>query len=139
MSFVTADNVKILQARIRREHADLTGAVAMCQVKMPSVLTAADAQAWATLSSEVVAFLQTDPGTLNAAALMDQGQSIELELFPWYDKLSAAGCPGVPAKPAVTPEAPKDPLAGTTDLVKWVVLGFLAVEIVPELKRAFRR
>ena len=132
MALVSTADVEQLHAKLKGQQDDLDKAI----LKNLS-MSLADKQAWQKISHQIDLYLADEPAYLRAGTQMDTGKQWLEDLQPWFAKAKASGA----APSLVTPPPPaatKDPIGETANLVKWLLFGYLAIELVPELKRVLK-
>jgi hypothetical protein len=102
VNLVQTSDVQALQKTVLREVTELDAAVLACLMKLDQVVI----DQWHTDKNAAMQWAGQEPHwyTGKNAAAYTQGQSIEVGLRGWYDRLRTAGCgASVPATPAAPP------------------------------------
>lgn len=112
MLFATPDDVTAVQADVKAQTKALSTSLGDC-IKAGkfsfSKGTANDpnlGRDWKAVLKRAIAFLDEEPGWVDAQSQYERGVRILSDLQPWYDRINSAGCEA-PPKPAPPPSKPK--------------------------------
>jgi len=128
--FVTCSDVEDLQAELKAQGEALTQCVAdNVSAGTLSPLNPLLAQ-WTAMSRRIDTFVAESctniPPFSRAGSQMDEGQQIQRDVQPWYGKLVAAGCKGVPMAPT-PPPAPQD-LFGNLENIGLLIVAIMVLK-----------
>jgi hypothetical protein len=140
MPVVLPDDVASLQSAIRAETIALQAAWTTCRTAGKIADDDPDRDAFAALLRRAADFLARDPSLLDTAAEMDEGQALQRDMAPWYDRIQSKACQA-PPQPQHAPAAPGllASLGNVEEIVKWGVILYIVSQALPMLNPKRRR
>ena len=99
------------------------------------VTDSVDYKAWQAMKVRAAGYLSQGTSSLNpgnyidTGAQMDAGQALQRDLAPWNERILSWGAKAPPATAAPPAEASlQSTLASIAEPLKWLVLGYLAMQ-----------
>jgi hypothetical protein len=132
-AFTNPETLAALKAQLKAQATALDAAATACT--NAGKLDASTLLQWQALNARIQAWLVAEPwlGLFGTAELTDQGEALQRETAPWYDRFRSLGCASVPA----TPEMPSKPADSASLLasIPPIALVLVAFLLIREVKR----
>lgn len=129
---VLTGEVKAMQATLKAQLENVRTALQRCASSgtFSPDKTPGEWAAWQSLKTRIESYVAETPSWLESASQYTRGESLQKELYSWFDRAKGLGCDAGPAPPL--PPTADDPILSTAGLSR---LAMLAIVFVFFLKK----